>query len=243
MPRNIFITGSSRGVGFGIAKAFAENGDRVILNGKSDIGQLERAAGELGKINGALEYFLADFSDYEAAKDCFDKIERNTGGIDVLVNNAGEAHFGLFTDMEPGQIDYILRQNINTALYASRLAAPGMVRKKRGVIINVSSIWGISGASCETVYSAAKGAVNSFTKALAKELGPSGIRVNAIALGAFETRMNSRLSEDEKKEFIENIPLSRFGEASEAGALAVFLASEGASYLTGQIIAMDGGII
>jgi 3-oxoacyl-[acyl-carrier protein] reductase len=118
-----------------------------------------------------------------------------------------------------------------------------MVREKSGVIINVSSIWGIAGASCEAVYAAAKGAVNAFTRSLAKELGPSGVRVNAIACGAFDTRMNDRLTTAERDSFTESIPLGRFGEPAEAGALALFLASDAAMYITGQVICIDGGYI
>jgi 3-oxoacyl-[acyl-carrier protein] reductase len=243
MRRNVLITGSSRGIGFGIAKAFAANGDRVILNGRADRAKLEQAAEEISAIAIFSRHYLGDFSDYAAAEDIFTQIEAAVGPVDVLVNNAGAAHFGLFSDMTPADYDNILRQNLYTALNACRLAVPAMVRAKRGAIINISSVWGVTGASCEAVYAAAKGAVNIFTKSLAKELGPSGVRVNAIACGAFETRMNGRLSPAEKDLFTENIPLSRFGQPEEAGKLAVFLASEGASYLTGQIIPLDGGLI
>jgi 3-oxoacyl-[acyl-carrier protein] reductase len=197
---------------------------------------------EASALLGSAKYFLADMSDFGQAQTVFDEIMR-LGGIDMLVNNAGTEYFGLFSEMSVDEINRVLADNLNTVLYASRLAVPEMVRRKRGVIINVSSVWGITGASCEAVYSAAKGAVNSFTKALAKELAPSGVRVNAIACGAFDTRMNERLTEEERAAFTEGIPMGRFGRPEEAAKLALFLAGDGAEYLTGQVIGLDGGMI
>jgi 3-oxoacyl-[acyl-carrier protein] reductase len=231
--RKVFITGSSRGIGFGIAEAFRADGDEVFLNGREDAAQLKKAMGELNAVG-----FLADMSDYAQARDVF----AQTGAADVLVNNAGSEYFGLFAEMSPAEIKKVLDDNLLSALNATHLAVPHMVRQKYGVIINVTSVWGITGASCEAVYAAAKAAVNAFTKSMAKELAPSGIRVNAIACGAFETRMNARLSPVEKNAFTERIPAGRFGSAGEAGALAVFLASEKAEYLTGQVISLDGGL-
>ncbi len=233
----VFITGSSRGIGFGIAKVFAEDGHEVILNGRFDA---ERLRGSAALLNAG--YFLADMSDYERAGEVFAEILRG-GPLDVLINCAGTEHFGLFTDTRPSDWDGVFNNNLRSVLNACHLAVPGMVRRKSGVIINITSIWGITGASCEAVYSAAKGAVNAFTKSLAKELGPSGVRVNAIACGAFDTRMNERLSAGERTDFIENIPLMRFGQPEEAGKLALYLASGGAGYMTGQIIPLDGGIV
>jgi 3-oxoacyl-[acyl-carrier protein] reductase len=232
--RTVFVTGSSRGIGFGIAEAFTMNGDRVILNGRADTAQLNKAMMELNAGG-----YLADMSDYTAAKEVITRI----GHIDILVNNAGTAYFALFTDMAPTDWDHIINMNLNTVFNATHAVLPSMIKNKSGVIINIGSVWGITGASCEAAYAAAKAGVNAFTKSMAKELGPSGIRVNAIACGAFDTRMNGRLSEEERNEFMESIPLRRFGEAGEAGALAVFLASEGAKYLTGQVIALDGGMV
>lgn len=241
--RHVFITGSARGIGIGIAQAFAANGDRVTLNARTDADQLNTSVEALRHTGADAYGLLADFSDYASASACCEAAVAAHGPVNVLVNNAGSAHFGLFTDMSPDEYDRVLHHNLYTVLHACRLFAPGMVRAKHGVIVNISSVWGIAGASCEAVYAAAKGAVNLFTKSLAKELGPSGVRVNAIACGAFETRMNERLSKDERDAFMEQIPLSRFGEPEEAGRLAVFLASEEAAYLTGQIIALDGGFL
>jgi len=250
VERIVLVTGSSRGIGLGIARAFAAQGDIVVLNGREDTAQLASSVVELNAVAPAYPTgrktigICADISDYDTCAELFSKIEATYGRpVDVLVNNAGAAHFGLFTDMTPVEMQKVLATNLQTALNASHLAIPAMVRAKGGCIINVTSIWGITGASCEVVYSAAKAGVIGMTKALAKELGPSGIRVNAIACGAFETRMNDRLSDDEKNAFTEDIPLGRFGSISEAGDLAVFLASEAAGYITGQVIGLDGGAV
>jgi len=244
--RVILISGSSRGIGAGISRAFAANGDAVVLNGREDAAQLEHAVKELRKEfpkNNKITGILADMSDYEACSNIFTQVEEIFGKVDVLVNNAGAAHFGLFTDMTPQEIQNTINANLHTAINASHRAIPAMVKAKAGCIINITSIWGIQGASCEAVYSAAKAGIIGLTKALAKELAPSNIRVNAIACGAFETRMNARLSDEEKNAFAAEIPLGRFGLPYEVGDLAVFLASDKSSYLTGQVIALDGGII
>ena len=244
MKRCVVITGSSRGIGFGIARAFAAQGDRIVLNGRVDENQLSRAVEELRAEFGVdVMGICADLSNYDSADIFFQQVEEHFGACDVLVNNAGAAHLGLFTDMTPGEISHITQANLHTVFNCCHLAVPAMVRAKAGCIINVSSIWGVTGASCEAVYSAAKAGVIGFTKSLAKELGPSGVRVNAIACGAFETRMNGWMDEDEKKAFTEEIPLGRFGKPCEAGDLAVFLASDGAGYLTGQVIGLDGGFV
>ncbi|MCL2215687.1 MAG: SDR family oxidoreductase [Defluviitaleaceae bacterium] len=244
--RVVLVSGSSRGIGLGIAKAFAAQGDSIVLNAREDAAQLERAVNELREAfpaNPKITGILADLADYESSERLFAQVEAEFGAVQVLINNAGAAHFGLFTDMSPPEIHGILAANLHTALNASHRAIPNMVSAKTGTIINITSIWGITGASCETVYSAAKAGVVGLTKSLAKELAPSGICVNAIACGAFETRMNDRLSKDEKNAFAESIPLGRFGLPQEAGDLAVFLASEKAAYLTGQVIPLDGGFL
>ena len=245
--RTVLITGSSRGIGFGIAKAFAaQESFNIVLNCRQDEIQLESAICEIKKIYPSTNIIgiCADIADYEACQSMFLQVEAVFGKVDVLINNAGTQYFGLFSDMTLKDINQIINSNLNTVINASHISIPNMVRAKSGVIINITSVWGISGASCEAVYASAKAAVVGLTKSLAKELAPSGIRVNAIACGAFNTRMNDRLEDSERAAFEENIPMGRFGLPSEAGGLAVYLASdEAASYLTGQVIALDGGLL
>jgi len=236
----VLVTGSSRGIGLGIAKVFAKTGDQVILNGKNDEQRLAEAVKELAIENKAIG-ILADVSEVGACDRLFSEAEKNFGPVEVLVNNAGIEHFGLFREMTYEDIYNIVNNNLFSTINATHRAIPNMLRAKNGVIINITSVWGMTGASCEVVYSAAKAGIIGFTKALAKEMGPSDIRVISIACGAFDTRMNERLSTEEKDAFIEGIPLGRFGTPVEVGELAVFLASPKASYLTGQVIVLDGG--
>jgi 3-oxoacyl-[acyl-carrier protein] reductase len=239
----VLVTGSGRGIGFGIARAFAKEGHKVVLNSRKDSACLEGSVKELEDRYGAnFMGICADVSEYSVACDMFAQIEKCYGPVEILVNNAGLPYFGLFGQMSQEEISNVLADNLRTTINASHLAIPHMVREKRGCIINVTSVWGITGASCEVIYSAAKAGVIGFTKALAKELGPSGVRVNAIACGAFETRMNNRLTPEEKTEFTTGIPLGRFGKPEEAGDLAVFLSSQKAKYITGEIININGGL-
>lgn len=241
MSRIVLVTGGSRGIGLGIAKSFAANGDTVILNARTDTATLADSIAEIKQAGGNANGFIADLSDYESTNEMFSHIKAQYGPVEVLVNNAGVAHYGLFSDTSPGEIQAVLANNLHTTINTTHIAVPDMVRAKSGCIINITSIWGITGASCEVIYSTAKAAVIGFTKALSRELGPSNVRVNAIACGAFDTRMNAKLSVEEKNAFVENIPLGRFGYPSEAGDLAVYIA--GANYLTGQVIPLDGGLV
>ncbi len=172
----------------------------------------------------------------------FKKIRKQFGGVDVLVNNAGISYIGLLQDMTSDDWDRIVRTNLTSVFNCCRLAIPYMVEKKCGKIINISSVWGVAGASCEVAYSATKGGINAFTKALAKELAPSGIQVNAIACGAIDTEMNHFLNQEELIDLIDEIPAGRLGKAEEVADLAYHLGYKD-SYLTGQVIGLDGGWI
>lgn len=237
MNKTVLITGSAKGIGKATAIEFAKNGYIVALNTKKSTDKLEATLGEIRQYSPYSAAYTADVSDYAQAEEMICKI----GKIDVLINNAGVSHIGLFNTMAPAQWQQLMKNNVDSMFNCTHLVLPQMIQRHSGKIINISSMWGISGASCEAVYSASKGAVNAFTKALARELGPSNIYVNAIACGAIETDMNSFLSEEEHAAFAEEIPLRRFGRPNEVGALALYLA-ESNTYITGQIISLDGGM-
>ena len=231
------ITGSSRGIGKAIAEEFAKNGYHVILNASKSADELNEAYEEFLSKGYSCEAVLADVSDYEECKKLFIKAP------DVLVNNAGISHIGLFTDMTPESFKHLIDVNLMSAFNCSHIALKTMIRNHCGNIINISSIWGERGASCEVVYSASKGGINSFTKALAKEVGLSGIRVNAISCGVIDTKMNACFDEEEKAALCDEISLARFGKAEEIAKLAYFLAEDDKSgYINGQIITADGGM-
>lgn len=234
--RKILITGGSRGIGAACVRKFAHEGAAVCFVYKSSHAKAEMLAKETGAAP-----ICADLSDKKQATDTVKKAAEIMGGIDVLVNNAGVCHFSLFTDESDAQIDEILSANLTSAIVCAREAAKFMVAEHYGRIINVSSVWGISGASCEAIYSATKAGLIGLTKALAKELGPSSITVNCIAPGVIDTDMNASLTPETLKELANETPLCRIGNPDEVSELALFLASEKAAFITGQTIAIDGG--
>lgn len=241
--KTVLITGSSRGIGRAIALKFAKDGCNLVLNCSKSQAELDAVLVEVESLGACAVGILADVSVYSECERMVHAALEHFGQIDILVNNAGSAHIGLFADMTPGDISKTLDSNLLSAINCSHLVVPQMVQRKSGVIVNISSMWGSVGASCEVVYSSAKGGLNTFTKALAKELGPSGIRVNAISCGVIETGMNAFLSAEETADLVDQIPLSRFGTPQEIAEVVAFLASDSASYITGQIIAVDGGVI
>ncbi|MGN0145216.1 MAG: elongation factor P 5-aminopentanone reductase [Clostridium sp.] len=237
------VTGASRGIGRAIAIELAKEGASIVINYSKDDKGAEETLEEIKKINGYGILIKQDISSYEKTQIMVDEIINTMGKIDILINNAGISTVGLFMDSDKESIDRIMGVNLIGPIYLTNHVIKHMISRKSGAIVNLSSIWGEAGASCEVLYSATKGGVNLFTRALAKELAPSNIRVNAIAPGVIDTSMNSFLGEEEKKELEEEIPLGRFGKSEEIGKLAVFLCSDDSSYITGQIIRADGGFI
>ena len=237
--KTALITGASRGIGRAIACAFASAGYDLFLTCLRSEEAIKQLCRDLSERCGVRAVpFCGDMGDFAAVQSLFSGIRR----LDVLVNNAGISHIGLLSDMSPEEWRRIMATNLDSCFYTCKLAVPLMVHEKRGKILNISSVWGSAGASMEAAYSASKGAVNSLTKALAKELAPSNIQVNAIACGVIDTDMNRCFSEEEMRALIEEIPADRLGSAEEVAALALQLAGA-PSYLTGQIIALDGGFL
>lgn len=241
--KTVFVTGSSRGIGKEIARKFAELNYNVVINCVNRIDDLNATAKMLEEINPNILPILGDISDYNQCIHIFETIKNRFGDVDILVNNAGLSFVGLFTDMSPETWQRLIKTNVEGVFNCSHIACKSMIFNKSGSIINISSIWGDVGASCEVVYSSTKGAINSFTKALAKELAPSMIRVNAVSCGAINTEMNNFMSEEEKYNFAQDIPYMRFGDAEEVANLVLYLASENSTYITGQVITIDGGYL
>jgi 3-oxoacyl-[acyl-carrier protein] reductase len=240
--KTVLVTGSSRGIGKAIAIKFAKKGFNVIINCAHQEDELLKTKAEIESYQVSCHAFLGDMGIYEDTKELFSQIKKLYGGLDVLVNNAGISYVGLFTDMSPSDWEKVMAANLTSVFNCCSLAVPDMVRNKSGKIINISSVWGIVGASCEAVYSASKGGMNAFTKALAKELAPSNIQVNAVACGAIDTEMNRFLKDEELMQLIDEIPTGRLGRAEEVADLVYHLAYKN-EYLTGQIIRLDGGWI
>ncbi len=236
--RNILISGGSRGIGAACVRAFCAAGDRVIFLYRS---ASEETVSALVRETSA-EAIRMDISDPAAVKSGTERIlESFDGRIDVLVNNAGISQIKLFTELTDEDWRCMLGVNLDGAFYLSRAVAPAMIRQKSGCIINIGSMWGKVGASCEVHYSAAKAGLRGMTMALAKELGPSGITVNCIEPGVIETDMNAALDATTKAELVDSTPLCRLGQPSDVAAAALFLASPSASFITGQILGVDGG--
>ncbi|MBU3106502.1 elongation factor P 5-aminopentanone reductase [Clostridium gasigenes] len=237
------VTGASRGIGKAIALELSRDGASVIINYSKDDNGAELTLVEIIANGGSAKLLKGDISSFEKSKIIIDEAIKMFGKIDILVNNAGISQIGLFMDSSEEGIDAIIGTNLLGAMYLSKHVLPHMISKGYGNIVNISSMWGEVGASCEVLYSASKGGLNLFTKALAKEVALSGVRVNAIAPGVIETEMNSFLGEEERKALEEEIPMGRFGDAKEIGKAVSFLCDDNCKYLTGQIIRIDGGMI
>lgn len=235
--KTVLITGASRGIGKATAIEFAKNNCQLYLTCQASMNALQELSQEL-----TAEYGIK-CTPLQADMGCYEDVEKvfaQLTDLDILINNAGISYLGLLSDMTPAQWQRVMDVNLNSCFYTSKLAIPFFLKKHQGKIINISSVWGNVGASMEAAYSASKGGVGAFTKALAKELAPSNIQVNAIAFGAINTSMNACFSEESIADLIKEIPADRLGEPEEAAQM-IYQLSQMPSYLTGQVITMDGG--
>lgn len=236
VPRSALVTGASRGIGRAIAQALAREGYRLYLTCRRSEKGLTELSYQLSETyHITCTPILADMGDMQAVNQVFAQIDSLT----LLVNNAGVSHIGLLHEMTADEWHSLMNVNLNALFYTCRLAIPMMLKHHAGHIVNISSVWGNTGASMEVAYSASKGGVNAFTKSLAKELAPSGIQVNAIACGVIDTDMNRCFSEEELTALRSEIPADRFGQPSEVAELLLSIVGA-PSYLTGQVITLDG---
>ena len=243
MKKTAMITGASRGIGEAIARELASKDYNLCLCCSKSVKELEQISQELTEsFNIEILTFVGDVGDYSFVSNMVNKTLEKFKQIDVLINNAGISYVGLLTDMTIEQWNTIISTNLTSVFSTCNLVVPQMVSRKEGKIINISSVWGNVGASCEVAYSATKGGINSFTKALGKELAPSNIQVNAIACGCVDTSMNSCFTEEDKLALAEEIPAGRFAHPTDVAQLVSSLITAN-DYLTSQVITLDGGWI
>lgn len=243
VKKNVLITGASRGIGRSTALLFADKGFHVFLNCNKSIEELQQVQQEIERNHPNCSTIVTgNVGNPEDVRSLFREIYSHCDSLDVLVNNAGVAHIGLLMDLTDEEWRRIIDTNLSSVFYCCREAVPKMVSKKSGRIINISSMWGTVGASCETAYSASKSGIHGLTRALAKELAPSGIPVNAIACGVIDTVMNAQLDKTERQELAEEIPAGRFCSPEEI-AEVIWQTANTPVYMTGQIIGVDGGYI
>ncbi len=236
-----FITGASHGIGRAIAEEFARKGWSLAINCRSSKQELLSLASDLKEqYHISCLPLIGDAGNEAFISRSFEQIHQELGPVSILVNNAGISYIGLLSDMTLEEWNQVINTNLTSAFCCCKHAIPDMVHAKSGAILNISSVWGNIGASCEVAYSASKGGINSLTKSLAKELAPSGISVNAIACGVIDTRMNQCFSAEERRTLCEEIPAGRFGTPEEVAELAFSIVNS-TSYLTGQVITLDGG--
>ena len=241
MQKTALITGASRGIGAAAAELFASAGYAVVINYRERAADADVIKDKITSVGGEAVCFGADVGVSKEAEALMDFAMRTYGKIDILVNNAGVSLKGIVSDCTDADYDRVFDANMRSVFNMCRAAVPKMLKAGGGAIVNVSSMWGISGASCESVYSASKAAVIGFTKAIAKELAPSGISVNCVAPGVVDTDMNTDLSADERRMLESDIPLGRFAAAADIAKTILYLASS--PYTTGEIICQSGGLV
>lgn len=239
----ILVTGASRGIGRAIAIELSKQGASIAINCSKDLEGANKTLEQIISNGGYGKIYIKDISKAINSKELIQDVINTFGKIDILVNNAGISKIGLLMDCKDEDIEELINTNLLGTMYLSKYAVTNMISRGNGNIINISSIWGEVGASCEVVYSSSKGGINLFTKALSKEVAPFGIRVNAVAPGVINTEMNNFLDQDEKSSLIEEIPQGRFGNCEEVAKVVAFLCEDDCKYLTGQVIRVDGGII
>lgn len=239
--QTVLITGASRGIGAAIARRFASVGMNVVIHYLQSHEEANETARVCMRQGARVLTVTADLRSLEQIERMSEKLAQHGLIPDILVNNAGISHYGLLSDVTEKEWDDIMSINLKGTFLMTRQFMPAMIAQKYGRIINVSSIWGISGASCEVAYSTAKGGINAFTKALAKELAPSAVTVNAVAPGAVDTMMMAGFNEQEKAALENDIPAGRFAQPDEIASLVYFLALPESGYITGQIISPNGG--
>ncbi len=237
--KTVIVTGGSRGIGAAIVKMLAENNYNVVLNYNNSEEAAEKIKNELEKQNIHIETFKADVSKREEVKKLVEFTLEKFKNIDILINNAGIAQEKMFIDITDEDWNKMINTNLNSAFYCTQEVLPTMIHNKNGCIINISSIWAITGGSCEVHYSVAKAGMDGMTKALAKELAPSNIRINSIAPGAIMTDMNADCTEEEIEEINNEIPLGKFGRPEDIAKCAMWLIED--KYTTGQVISPNGG--
>lgn len=238
--KNVIITGASGGIGSAIAEYFSQNGFGVCLHYNKSEQSAKATADTIIANGGRAVIFGGDLTSFEIAEELVRFANKELGDIDVLVNNAGIAQQKLFCDITDSDYDNMMSVNLKSCFNMSKAVLPLMINKKSGSIINISSMWGLVGGSCEVHYSAAKAGMIGMTKALAKEVGPSGITVNCVAPGVIDTKMNSNLTDDDKRQLIDETPLCKIGTPVDVAKAVYFFATQ--EFVTGQVLAVDGGI-
>jgi 3-oxoacyl-[acyl-carrier protein] reductase len=241
--KTAIVTGGARGIGRSITESLADENYNVIINYNSSESEAKRLKAELLEKGKSVDIYRADVSKYEEAKSLIEFSKNRFGSIDVLVNNAGIAETKLFTDITNEDWNKMINTNLNSVFYCSKEVLNYMLPRKSGKIINISSIWGLIGASCEVHYSVAKGGIIALTKSLAKELAPSNIHVNCVAPGTIATDMNSFYSDDDMKCITDDIPMMKLGLPQDIADAVVFFASEKSNFITGQVLSPNGGSV
>jgi len=243
MRRIALITGGSRGIGAACVRLFARSGYAVVFIANRNTEKAHCLTDELQREGCDVSFRLCDLSDGAQTAAVVGDILRTYRRFDALVNCAGIAQIGLFTDMTDAEWDHLFAVNVRSVFSVTKAVLPGMISRQQGAVVNVSSMWGEVGASCEVAYSATKAAIIGMTKALAKEVGPSGVRVNCVTPGVIDTDMNAQLTDEDRAALSDETPLGRIGSPDEVAKAILFLCSGEASFITGQILGVSGGLV